>query len=251
VPASSLIFLVIIALWAAYLVPGAIRRHRRVASARQADRDSEAMRVVVRRGSAPVGQALAAAAANAVGSSSRPVLGPGAKAVVAQSALLPATLPALSRSTSAVVRRRRQLLGAVLGLAGIGWVLALVGLTPWWTAAVPTAGLMLVVAALTRHAAAAPVRQEASSVQATAVLPAKRSTPRSTPVPAQRDERPSPLAGDPGWQPVPVPLPTYLLKDKARTWEPVQAVVQGRAPVEDEQPTQVLDLREQVRAVNE
>jgi hypothetical protein len=251
VPASSLIFLVIIALWAAYLVPSAIRRHRRVASARQADRDSEAMRVVVRRGSAPVGQALAAAAANAVGSSSRPMLGPGATPVAAQQVSSAPAQAAAPRATSRVVRRRRQLLGATVAVTVLAWVLTFVASTPWWSAAVPTAALMLVVAALTRHGATAPARVAPASVETTVVLPALRHAPRTAAVPAQRDDRPSPLAGDLGWQPVPVPLPTYLLKDKARTWEPVQTVVAGREASEAEEPTQVLDLREHVRAVNE
>lgn len=259
VPASSLIFLVIIALWAAYLVPNAIRKHRRTAEARQADRDSQAMRVVVRRGAAPVGQALAAAAANAVavGASSRPVLGPGADAVVPAAVPLPVrgrSRAAVSPASpvSPVVARRRRVLAAAGIATGLGWGIVLTGLATWWAGAVPTVALMLVVAALSRHGASAPQRRAQGRADAV-VLPVVRPAARVR-VPVQRDERPSPLAGDDGWQPVPVPLPTYLLKDRARTWDPVSPALAAQAlpPVAvEEHETLVIDLRDHVRAVGE
>ncbi|MEZ0491261.1 hypothetical protein AB2L28_03320 [Kineococcus sp. TBRC 1896] len=255
-PASSLIFLTIIALWAAYLVPNAIRKHRRTAEARQADRDSEAMRVVVRRGSAPVGQALAAAAvsAAAVGASSRPVLAPPA-AVPGPSAAQPAPVAvrraSSPRPASAVVTRRRRLLATAVVLAVAGWALVAAGLAPGWSGAVPTAGLLLVVGALTRHGAAAPARPGLRPATPAVVLPLARPTGLRTTIPAPRDERPSPLADDRGWAPVPVPLPTYLLKDRARTWDPVSPAVAeaaGRAVVEE---PRFIDLREPARVVNQ
>ncbi|MEW1958799.1 hypothetical protein [Kineococcus sp. NPDC059986] len=262
-PASSLIFLTIIALWAAYLVPNAIRKHRRTAEARQADRDSEAMRVVVRRGSAPVGQALAAAAvsAAAVGSSSRPVLGSGPVPAAAQTPSLDASHKPLSRNasrrSSRVVARRRRLVATAAALTVLGWALVVAGLAPWWSGALPSLGLCLVVAALTRHGADAPARPAVRPATPTVALPVTRPAGVRTGVPAQRDERPSPLADDRGWAPVPVPLPTYLLKDRARTWDPVSPAVAaaeaaeraaGRQGVED---TQVIDLREHARVVNQ
>ena len=269
-PASSLIFLVIIVLWAAYLVPGAIRKHRRVASARQADRDSQAMRVVVRRNSAPVGQALAAAAVNAaaLGASSRPVLGgtgspalPAAPSVSSVSHPAPSVLRAApsqtsARPVSAVVTRRRRLLGTVVGLTVLGWLTVLAGVAPWYSGALPTLGLLLVVVALSRHGAArsaltasAPTRTtEVTPV--TAVLPVLRPSVRA--VPAQREQKPSPLAGDRSWQPVPVPLPTYLLKDKAPfVAPPLPAVAVAPEEWEDELVTRVIDLRDHARVVNQ
>ncbi|MEZ0166634.1 hypothetical protein AB2L27_17895 [Kineococcus sp. LSe6-4] len=267
-PASSLIFLTIIALWAAFLVPNAIRRHRRTAEARQADRDSEAMRVVVRRGSAPVGEALAAAAVSAVavGSSSRPVLGPSPAPATPSLRSVPA-LPSPSsgpvapvaspRAGSRVVARRRRLLASAAGVTAVGWALVVAGAAPWWSGAVPTLGLLLVVAALTRHGASAPARRAVRPAAPAATLPrARPSGPRVT-VPAPRDERPSPLAEDRGWAPVPVPLPTYLLKDRARTWDPVSPAVAAAATVDGsdlhagaEEDTRVIDLREHARVVN-
>jgi hypothetical protein len=265
VPASSLIFLVIVVLWAAYLVPGAIRKHRRTASARQADRDSQAMRVVVRRGSAPVGSALAAAAANAAsahtavaGSSSRPVLGPGPRALTG-SAPVPArpASPAPVRATSAVVRRRRRLLASVAALTVLGWSLVAAGAAPLVTGVLPTLGLVLVVAVLSRHGASRPARPVVAPVRVTEARPTPRVVRPAAPtvpaaVPAPREERTSPLAGDRGWQPVPVPLPTYLLKDKApRAVPPLPAVAVVPGLDEDDVPTRVIDLREHARVVNQ
>ncbi|PRY12961.1 hypothetical protein [Kineococcus rhizosphaerae] len=249
-PASSLIFLVIIALVAAHVLPDQIRKHRRTASARQADRDSDAMRVVVRRGAAPVGQALAAAAVNAAvaSSSSRPVLGRGAGSVATQAVPVKLPLKPLRRNNSRVVARRRRLLGTIAALTLLGWALVVAGLAPWWSGAVPTLGLLLVVGALGRHGAASPAPV---AVPATVVLPAVRQ-PRAVSVPVQRDERPSPLAGDRGWEPVPVPLPTYLLKDRARTWDPVSpAVAAARLLEADVEQTRVIDLREHAQVVNQ
>ncbi|WP_328295143.1 hypothetical protein OG218_20940 [Kineococcus sp. NBC_00420] len=263
-PASSLIFLVIIVLWAAYLVPGAIRKHRRVASARQADRDSQAMRVVVRRNSAPVGQALAAAAVNAavLGASSRPVLGgagspalPAAPSVSSPAPSLVRAAPSApsSRTVSAVVTRRRRLLGTVVGLTVLGWLTVLVGLAPWYSGALPTLGLLLVVAALSRHGAARsarPVVAPSRVSEVTQVLPVLR--PSAPTVPVQREQKPSPLAGDRSWQPVPVPLPTYLLKDKAPfVAPPLPAVAVATEEWEDELATRVIDLRDHARVVNQ
>ncbi|MDQ6715269.1 MAG: hypothetical protein M3Z83_04085, partial [Actinomycetota bacterium] len=50
---SSLIFLVIIAIWAAYLIQHWVRRREHVATARSVDRFSEAMRVLERRSPLP------------------------------------------------------------------------------------------------------------------------------------------------------------------------------------------------------
>lgn len=269
-PASSLIFLVIVVLWAAYLVPNAIRKHRRTASARQADRDSQAMRVVVRRGSAPVGSALAAAAVNAAaghaalaGPSSRPVLGAGPRALAGSAPVQVRTAPPVpvraatrtaARTSSAVVRRRRRLLASVAALTALGWSLVAAGPAPWVTGAVPTAGLLLVVAVLSRHGAASPVRPAAPAVRVTEARPVPRVVrPAAAPsaVPAPR-ERTSPPAGDRGWQPVPVPLPTYLLKDKApAAVPPLPAVAVVAGVDEDDVVTRVIDLRQHARVVNQ
>ena len=158
--ASSLIFLVIIALWAAYLVPGAIKRRRRTASARIADRDSAALRVVVRRAGAASAATDAGAPPVAVETSSRPVLGgaatPALPAVTVRST---GTAPAGRRGAD-VVRRRRRLVLLLLALSVAGAAAGALGLVPALPALLPGVALLLVLGALARHGAsrsAAPV----------------------------------------------------------------------------------------------
>jgi len=272
VHASSSIFLVIIALWAAYLVPGAIKRRRRTASARIADRDSAALRVVVRR----AGTASAATGPGtlpvALETSSRPVLG-GATAPAlpaaagARSAAAGATgatgsaTPAGRRGTD-VVRRRRRLVLVLLVLAATGALAGALDLVPALPALLPSLALLLVLGALARHGAsrtsapvvvahpepvAAPVGAAApapvAAADVTTVLPAQREAPAAPAAPAAEGS----------WEPVAVPLPTYLLKPKApkAPERPLPAPVPVAAVHVDETPTVLIDLREGARAVNE
>ncbi|WP_432486590.1 hypothetical protein [Kineococcus sp. SYSU DK018] len=298
-PASSLIFLVIVVLWAAYLVPSAIRRRRHAAEARVGDRDSGAMRVVVRQGPAALGQAAV------VPGSSRPVLaGPAARPQLAASAAAAPTAPVVppvapvareprvlvqQSRTSRVVRRRRRLLGAVLAAAAVTWVLVLASVAPAWAALVPTAVLALVVVALRRHAAQAPARL----VVPTAVVPAPATVAEeevsvlddltaqlereladevtrvtaaasaaAATVPAPRPETPAAAAGEgSSWEPTEVPLPTYLLKPRARVVRPaagapVTAPAAGPVEVDVEVAApsvrghRVIDVRDHARVVN-
>ncbi|WP_432507551.1 hypothetical protein [Kineococcus arenarius] len=301
-PASSLIFLVIVALWAAYLVPSAIHRRRHAAEARVEDRDSEAMRVVVRQGSAP--GRLAGEQAAAVPGSSRPVLaGSAARPQLEASAAAPVVQEPLVQEpvaqeprvlvhqprTSRVVRRRRRLLTSVLGAAMVTWALVLASVAPAWAALVPTAVLALVVVALRRHAAQAPVRVAV----ATAVVPspaapldgelddegareevtvlddltaqlerelAQELAGRGAAVPSPRPQ--APAADASAWEPVEVPLPTYLLKPRARVVRPASSaplVAPATGPVEvdvevapaaPKRGRRVIDVRERARVVN-
>ncbi|WP_432534230.1 hypothetical protein [Kineococcus arenarius] len=296
-PASSLIFLVIVALWAAYLVPSAIHRRRHAAEARVEDRDSEAMRVVVRQGSAP--GRLAGEQAAAVPGSSRPVLaGSAARPQLEASAAAPAVQEPVAQEprvlvhqprTSRVVRRRRRLLTSVLGAALVTWALVLASVVPAWAALVPTAVLALVVVALRRHAAQAPVRVAV----ATAVVPspaapldgeldgegvreevtvlddltaqlerelAQELAGREAAVPSPRPQ--APAADGSAWEPVEVPLPTYLLKPRARVVRPASSaplVAPAAGPVEvdvevapaaPKRGRRVIDVREHARVVN-
>ncbi|WP_432574950.1 hypothetical protein [Kineococcus sp. SYSU DK005] len=290
-PASSLIFLVIVLLWAAYLVPAAIRRRRHAADSRVGDRDSAALRVVVRQGSAPAPGTAAVPPA-----SSRPVLAAAARPQLPAAARGPAQAPAdevaapvpagareprvLVRQgvDGRVLRRRRQLLGTVLGATVLAWVLALAAVVPAWAALLPTAALALVVAALRRHAAQAPARV----VLPTAVVAPARAAVVEEPgsvldeltaqlerelaeelaaaaVPAPRPEPAAPAAAG-TWEPTEVPLPTYLLKPRARVVRPATtAAPAARVDVDVEveavpapsvRGRRVIDVRERARVVN-
>jgi len=262
VHASSSIFLVIIALWAAYLVPGAIKRRRRTASARIADRDSAALRVVVRRAGTASAAAVPGTPAFAVETSSRPVLGgatPTAALPAATGARSAAAVPAgsaVGRRGADVVRRRRHLVLALLVLSVAGAAAGALGLVPALPALLPSLALLLVLGALARHGASRAATPVVVARPAPVVTPARAAAPApfaaaevTTVLPAQREAPAAPAAAG-SWEPVAVPLPTYLLKPKAPE-RPLPRPVPVAAVHVDETPTVLIDLRDGVRAVNE
>jgi hypothetical protein len=238
---SSLIFLVIIAIWAAYLLQHWVRRHEHLATARSVDRFSTAMRVLERRNplpesdlSAPQPRSYAVSPAR----SSRPE-------VVVKRAQSPA--PVSTRSVAAVRSTRtfhtlagmsgRRLRGlsllTSLSLALVVSVLAAFSVLMWWSVPVVLAVLVadlvwLRRAATTERAAGrakAPARRSvddpaASASRSAAPASADPETVLTDPVVgaaevavAQRPEAPE--VDLVGWAPVPVPPPTYTLKAKA------------------------------------
>ncbi len=298
-----MIFLAIVVLCGAYLVPAALRHRKAVASARVGDRNSGSIRVVVARAAAarPEPAAVAGGRAALVAPSSRPMLtsGPTPAATQRVSSAVGVAARATARpgeprvrhrarpSGASVVRRRRRLLALVSLLVPAGLGCAAAGLLPWVvgvaTVAAPLALLVLFVRQPAVRAGARPAVVPATPTARTVPVvrePLAATAPVVTPpvagsvVPAQR-EHPGATAGaagaaggpgatgepdpasaptpaptlDPavaGWAPVPVPLPTYLLKPKA---EPVLAPVAPAPPAAVEE-TVVIDLREPARAVN-
>ncbi len=235
---SSLIFVAIVAIWAAYLLGHWVRRRDQLATMRSVDRFSAAMRVLDRR--PPVAAA-------------RPPVRP---AVMATSRRSPARgRPAepqarrgSARRTSTWRRARAGLALVTLLVVSVGWGLFAAGRAPWW-AAVTGSGLFVVMlgwlrgsagrqqqlarrrAGRARRGQAQARRQGRRAVVGRVVAEhraraARRSaTPeRAEPEPAADPERqpvrPGPgdaaeeVAGR-GWQPVPVPPPMYTLKDRA------------------------------------
>ena len=251
---SSLIFLVIIAIWAAYLLQHWVRRREHLATARSVDRFSEAMRVLERRSPLPGSDLSAPQPRSYVVSparSSRPE-------VVVKRAQSPA--PVSTRPAAAVrptrifhalagmsARRVRGLsLLSSLSLALVVSVLAAFSILLWWT--VPVAVSVLVADfAWLRHAALAEpraprVRAPAGTSVPTPALSVSRSASRPQIWNSARTEQlAAPLVvgvvevaertevlaeADPsGWAPVPVPPPTYTLKAKAERPVRVPAAV--------------------------
>ena len=231
---SSLIFVVIIAIWAAYLLGHWVRRRDQLATARSIDRFSDAMRVLERRAPAPA----------------LPLTRPVSRAyVVAPVRPLTSHVPArtstppAARLRGAAVRRRTRILAVLAAATPAGWLLVALTALPWWAAAVPTFALVGLVVRLRNTARRQhPRRQRRATVQRRAASRAGRESVRSAvgQVVAARGERlaeatqraaarvarpvqatrPAELAMEPapvenGWQPVPVPVPTYTLKPKA------------------------------------
>ena len=263
---SSLIFVVIVAIWAAYLLGHWVRRRDQVATVRSVDRFSEAMRVLERRPAVrsvplsrpsprsyvvaparPAPAQVSVKRAPAVErpavpqqriSSPDPVPAPAA-ARPAAAGPAPARPARAARPSSAPARGRAALAVTLLALlvaTPVSWLLAaFTQAVRWWVPALVTLALVAVVAHLRRTARQARElarrrerlerrhqsqarRQSRRAVvgevvaahrdragQGTEPGPAEVETSDAAPVEATTD----------GWQPVPVPPPTYTLKPKA------------------------------------
>ncbi len=245
---SSLVFLVIIAIWAAYLLQHWVRRREHLAMARSVDRFSDAMRVLERHTPLPEFAARPP----------RPeVVVKRAKAPIPNVPTRPAAAVRPTRTFNVLAgvsaRRVRGLsLLASLSLALVGSPLAAFSVLPWWSVLVAVAVLVadgvwlrhVAVSeratgrakALAHRSAAAPARSATRYSAAPELEPEPEVEPEPepevevAPLVAGADEVAEPAAtvaepnaeavpsgwADPsGWAPVPVPPPTYTLKARA------------------------------------
>ena len=220
--ASSLVFVVIIALWVVYLLPDALRRRRRLESARTEDRNSAQMRVLVRRAAEeaavqrdpdllPVA-ALTGGTERAALPPAPPVPAPrdGSDPLPAAGDPRPARghrAGAPRPGSSGVVRRRRRLVAALVALAAAGWACAALPPVSWVAGAVPSLLLLLVLAALARHGADRGGRADQRVLSGTVAAPGAASPAGAEPpvdvVPGEvlgaapgtaREARPAPAA---------------------------------------------------------
>jgi len=244
---SSLIFLILIAIWAAYLLQHWVRRREHLATARSVDRFSDAMRVLERRSplpeldlSAPRPRSYAISPARPSrpevvvkrAQSPRPDVPTGPAAAV-----LPTRIFHILAGVSA--RRLRGLsLLASFSLALVVSSLAAFSVLPWWSVLVVVVLLTADVVWLrhvvvSKRAVGRTPRQAPGSAAGLARSAARHadyfeaeSQPESEPQPVVEAARGGaaelaetiepPAQVDPsGWAPVPVPPPTYTLKAKA------------------------------------
>jgi hypothetical protein len=194
---TGLIYVAIVAAWAAYLVPMWLRRHDETRRLKTVEQYSEAMRVLTRSDERDRYVAV-----------SKPrTVAPVPKRSVA----------VIRARRVAAMRRRRVFSMLFLSLLSVG-ALAFFALVPRWVVSVP-AGLLVVFLVSARlavrrrqrldHHAAVDHRRlrKASRVAVSHSAPAPRMEP-AAPEPATE-------AADGLWDPVPVTLPTYVYKDKA------------------------------------
>ena len=238
---SSLIFLVIVAIWVAYLIQHWVRRREHLATARSVDKFSEAMRVLERRNPLPttaLAEASAAGSAGSSGKESRPE-------VVVKTAGISSPLRARSRGESPlppahavpvveltphrstgeiVVRRVRAILFlAALVAVPVTLVLSIANVLKWLSVGIAVAALVgsvvwLRVAAIKEQNERRSRRlqkrhlEEARTRVAATARPSRVVTPT-----ADRGDAHTPVAEETpgGWKPVPVPPPTYTLKEPA------------------------------------
>ena len=255
---SGLIFLVIIAIWAAYLLQHWVRRREHLATARSVDRFSEAMRVLERRMplpesdlSLPQPRSYSVSPAR----SSRPEVvvkraqpqTPIVRERPASSARSVGVFHTLARMPMRRVRGLSFL--AALSLVVAVSVLAGFSVLVWWSVLIAVAALAANVASLRHAAVAERAARRSSALEQAASRPARavaRTAAGVQPGVASTaggaadlavlteaeaaTEAVSPAVSPAevdltGWAPVPVPPPTYTLKAKAERPAPVATAV--------------------------
>jgi flagellar basal body-associated protein FliL len=222
---SGIIFVVLAVGWACYLIPMALKHHDDQAKSRPVDTFSDSVRVV-------------GAAARVATPTATPAATPTATATALAEPEAPRA-HTISRAAARRAARRRRRVLAVLLLALVAVVVtSYLAYTPWWSTVVPAGMIIafLVTARLTVRAQqvrrAAPVQPAQTAAPAEAVEP---QAPSRAAAPAEvepdlgredtqglsRDELAEAIAApvlDEGglWDPLPVTLPTYVTKARAR-----------------------------------
>jgi hypothetical protein len=204
---SGLIYAAIVAGWAAFLVPRWVRRNEEVEQAREADA-ARGVRVLGPSVSLTSGARTQARHESVPAFSAEPVV------VEDEQSASDHDSPAEEVSEYGRAARRRRRVVIVLGLAlAAVTVVAVIGTLPLWSVAIP-ALLLTGFLQLARRAAVACGDDQARDVGRRLDRPAAPSVaPRRV---AVLDEPEPEEPVDPhAWEPVPVPLPTYLTKPKA------------------------------------
>lgn len=186
-PPSSLIFVVILAVWAAYLMQHWVRRRDHIATARSVDRFSEAMRVLERRQRAPRSDSRSPAPRSYAVSPARPAY-PDVVVKRAHQAS-----PGDARSTTATAAPVRAVTAPLSGARGRGTTLLLAGLAmvlgtvlgvlemwPPWTVGVGI-GFFVLTLAVVRTT----VRRSTNALP----TPLRRSVPEPTRTPVPEPTR--------------------------------------------------------------
>jgi len=241
---SGLIYAVLIAMWAAYFIPRWLRRHDELSESRSVERFDRAMRILSRKDPTP---------------DQRYVVMPPRPAEPAKAAR--STRPAaghatarVRRPTSVAVRRRRVLAGLLLGTVLVAAAAPLTPV-PWW-AGLAGAGAVLGylvhcrLQARTRHQVdrtRAAVRQRSRSrlmrfdaierlmtvrrelAEERAAEQRRWQEAEAAEIALREEEERRRAEVEAGWNPVPVPLPTYVSKPVA----PRRAVVPEQAAAPD------------------
>jgi hypothetical protein len=216
---SGIIFVVLAVGWAGYLIPKALKHHDDLALSRPVETFSDSVRVV-------------GASATRVPSSAK--AGPVAPADSVVEPVEATRAHTISRASArrAARRRRRVLLVLLVALVAVS-ATSYLAYTPWWSTAIP-GGLVvafLVVARLTVRAQqvrrAAPVQPresasaEASHSQTTTSAEVEPDLGQEDTQGFSREELAAavavPVLDEAGlWDPLPVTLPTYVNKARAR-----------------------------------
>lgn len=224
---SAVILAVIVVMWAVVLVPMWLRRHEATSETRSADKFSAAMRVLSRRSQTSPDR--------------RYVLMPRRESSVSvhvSGAAVPKRITETRPATRERVRptlaaRRRRTFIVLLGVVGLTFVLAIAGVFPVVVQVLADVALIAFVVHLRlqarraaelarRRRGATAASRETSAPQPDRVAPrwaATASEPMIDLASAEAEAASAAIdldATDPhGWEPIPVPRPTYTMKPAA------------------------------------
>ena len=221
---SAVIFVVLALAWAVYLIPKALKHHDELASDRLVEGHSDKVRILSRKTRTTVVETTETAQAPAAAPVETPAPVP---------AVRPAPLVTRAAARKAAQRRRRVLGVLVLAFAVV-WTLTWFAYLPFMTPAIPGALVVgwLVIARLSvrrQQRARRGTVAERSMVEASVVEPVETTTTPATTshlvdrltdedtVGLDRQQLEEALADDGSlWDPLPMTLPTYVNKARAR-----------------------------------
>jgi hypothetical protein len=228
---SGVIYGVIVCVWAAFLVPRALRRHDEASRARSVERFSSAMRVLGRRTEI---EQRRASAVDGAGPAAPQVTLRKESQVVAEPTPPPRRRPNQTAARAAAARRQLVLFSLFIATLAVG-LLAGFGVVPPWAVAAPLLLIASFLYACRRH-----VRPDTDAFWAAARYEASQDAPRRgvrgassesaaaepsvvlrTPVEAAVAEQHVDVVsvrtedGSQLWDPLPVTLPTYVGKPAA------------------------------------
>jgi hypothetical protein len=210
---SGVILVVIVGMWAALLVPMWLRRHEEADQLGSIDRFSAAMRILSRQDRQMGSRSLVMPRRESVA-----VSAPKPKPI-SERPVRPA-LP-VSASRARLLARRRRVMTVLAGLVLFTLLLAVVGVLSFWWQGVVDLALVAYVAHLRAEAVRAAELRETRAGRGAARVVEEPSWATAAPAPAEAtstslqpphdaEEVFAQPGMEPGWEPTPVPLPTYV-----------------------------------------
>ncbi|MEO7351347.1 MAG: hypothetical protein ABIR34_10345 [Marmoricola sp.] len=223
---SAIIFVVLALAWAVYLIPKALKHHDEMASDRLVEGHSDKVRILSRHGKATRVDAPAEVVVESLEPTEKPVKpGKPGKPKVSR--------PAMSRAAARkAAQRRRRVLGVLVLALLVVWALTWLAYLRIWAPAVPGALVLgwLVLARLSvrrmtvaRRPVARPLDQDINDDVVETAAPAPQNSQGLVDLLAEdtigvpRQELEAAFAEDGSlWDPLPLTLPTYVNKARAR-----------------------------------
>jgi hypothetical protein len=227
---SAIIFVVLALAWAVYLIPKALKHHDEMASDRLVEGHSDKVRILSRKAKSTVVEVTEAVEVSEA-------VAPAAPEPTAAPDVAPVAAPRVTRkSARTAARRRRRVLGLLVLALAVVWALTWFAYLPIWAPGVPGALVVawLVIARLSvrkqqrrrkSRPVVAPVEAPSTSslvepVETTTTSNADEFLDQLTDEDTAglaREEIEAALADDGSlWDPLPMTLPTYVNKARAR-----------------------------------